>query len=137
MIQKLSHATVYVLDQARALAFYRDKLGFEVRTDMTMGSFRWLTVAPKSQPDLELVLMPVAASPMLDEARAATLKELVAKGTFGVGVFETADVNGDYAELSAKGVEFAYPPAERPYGIETVVKDSEGNWFSLTQRRGR
>ena len=136
MIQKLSHASVHVLDQDRALRFYRDTLGFEVRTDATMGAFRWLTVGPKAQPDLELILMPIAASPMMDEATAATMRELVAKGTFGVGVFETADVRGDYAELSKKGVQFASPPTERPYGIETVVKDSEGNWFSLCQRPG-
>src|SRR5688572_7832960 len=123
MIQKLSHATVHVLDQDRALRFYRDQLGFEVRTDATMGAFRWLTVGPKSQPELEIILM-----------TAATMRELVTKGTFGIGVFETADVRGDYEELKRKGVQFASPPTERPYGVECVVKDSEGNWFSLTQR---
>ena len=76
MIQKLSHATVHVLDQDRALRFYRDQLGFEVRTDAVLGGFRWLTVGPKSQPELEIILMPVAPSPMMDEATAGTLREL-------------------------------------------------------------
>jgi predicted enzyme related to lactoylglutathione lyase len=136
MIQKLSHTSVYVLDQERAKAFYTTKLGFEVRTDAKMGGFRWLTVSPKSQPDLEIVLMPVAASPMMDEATATTIRELVGKGVFGAGVLETDDVHATHAELSAKGVEFMGEPQERPYGIEALLKDDSGNWFSLVQRRG-
>jgi catechol 2,3-dioxygenase-like lactoylglutathione lyase family enzyme len=137
MIQKLSHATVYVLDQDRAKDFYVGKLGFEVRTDQTLGSFRWLTVGPKGQPDLELILMKIASGPMLDEASAAQLRALVEKGAFGCGAFETADVRKDYEELSKKGVRFSGPPQERPYGIETVLRDDSGNWFSLVQRPGR
>ena len=134
MIQKLSHATVYVIDQDRAKRFYVDKLGFEVRTDATMGAFRWLTVGPKGQPDLELILMKVAPGPMLDEASAAQLRALVEKGAFGAGVFETADIRKDYEELSGKGVRFKGPPEERPYGIEAVMQDDSGNWFSVVQR---
>jgi catechol 2,3-dioxygenase-like lactoylglutathione lyase family enzyme len=136
MIQRLSHATIYVLDQDRARDFYVGKLGFEVRTDQTLGSFRWLTVGPKAQPDMELILMKIAAGPMLDEASAAQLRALVEKGAFGVGAFETGDVRGDYEELSKKGVRFNGPPQERPYGIETVLRDDSGNWFSLCQRPG-
>ena len=135
MIERLSHATVYVLNQDDALAFYRDKLGFEVRTDFTMdGGFRWLTVGPKTQPGFEIVLMLVQAGPMCDASTAATLRELVEKGTFGIGVFETSDCRATYAELTAKGVEFRGPPEERFYGIEAVGKDNSGNWFSMTQR---
>src|SRR5438270_500422 len=123
MIRRLSHTTVYVLDQDEALKFYRDKLGFEVRTDATMdGGFRWLTVGPKTQPDLELVLMKVVEGPMCDAATAATLRQLVQKGTFGIGVFETDDCRATYAELQAKGVEFVQPPEERFYGIEALGK---------------
>jgi catechol 2,3-dioxygenase-like lactoylglutathione lyase family enzyme len=136
MIQRLSHATVYVLDQDRAKGFYVEKLGFEVRTDATMGDFRWLTVGPKGQPDVELILMKIASGPMLDEATAKQLRALVEKGTFGVGVLETPDVRKDYEELSKKGVRFKFPPADRPYGIETVMQDDSGNWFSLVQRPG-
>lgn len=136
MIQKLSHTSVYVLDQDRAKDFYTTKLGFEVRSDVTMEGFRWLTVGPKSQPDLEIVLMPVSASPMMDEATARTIRELVGKGVFGAGVLETDDVHATYTELRSKGVEFMGEPQERPYGIEALLKDDSGNWFSLTQRRG-
>ena len=134
MIQKLSHATVYVIDQDRAKDFYVGKLGFEVRTDATMGPFRWLTVGPKGQPEMEIVLMKIAAGPMLDEGSAAQLRGLVEKGAFICGVLETADVRKDYEELSGKGVRFRGPPEERPYGIETVLRDDSGNWFSLCQR---
>ena len=135
MIQRLSHTSVYVFDQDEALKFYRDKLGFEVRTDQRMGSFRWLTVAPKGQPDFELVLMPLTPSPMMDEATCATLRALVEKGSFGAGVLATADCQKTYEELSARGVEFVQPPSERPYGIEALLKDDSGNWFSMTQHR--
>ena len=134
MITRLSHATIYVLDQDEALKFYRDKLGFEVRTDATMDNgFRWLTVGPKTQPGMEIVLMKITEGPMWDAATVATLKELVKKGTFGIGVFETADCRATYAELKARGVEFMGPPQERFYGIEVVGKDNSGNWFSMTQ----
>ncbi|HZX97281.1 MAG TPA: VOC family protein [Myxococcales bacterium] len=134
MIQKLSHVTVYVTDQDRAKDFYVGTLGFEVRTDATMGPFRWLTVGPKGQPDLELILMKIAPGPMMDEAAANQLRALVEKGGLGCGVLETADVRRDYEELSRKGVRFSGPPEERPYGIETVLRDDSGNWFSLCQR---
>jgi catechol 2,3-dioxygenase-like lactoylglutathione lyase family enzyme len=135
MIRRLSHTTVYVLDQDEALKFYRDKLGFEVRTDATMDTgFRWLTVGPKTQPDFEIVLMKLEEGPMCDAATTAALKDLVRKGTFSVGVFETDDCRTTYAELRARGVEFMGPPEERFYGIEAVGKDNSGNWFSMTQR---
>ncbi|WAS95340.1 VOC family protein [Nannocystis punicea] len=133
MIQRLSHTTIYVLDQDRALAFYTEKLGLEVRSDARMGEFRWLTVGPKGQPDLELVLMPLKPSPMMDEATVASFRGLIEKGSFGAGVFATADCKRTYEELKARGVEFAGPPKEQFYGIEAMFKDDSGNWFSLTQ----
>jgi catechol 2,3-dioxygenase-like lactoylglutathione lyase family enzyme len=135
MIRRLSHATVYVTDQERAKKFYTEKLGFEVRTDATMGDFRWLTVGTKSQPDLEIILMPIRAGMMMDEGAAATLRGLIEKTALGGGVFETADCKKTYEELKAKGVEFLSEPQERPYGIEAVLKDDSGNFWSLTQRR--
>ena len=135
MIQRLSHASVYVLDQDRAKEFYTEKLGFEVRTDVTMDGFRWLTVGPKGQPDLELILMKVAQNPMWDEETTATIRSLVERGALGAGVLGTADCQKTYEELKARGVEFMQPPTERPYGIEAVLKDDSGNWYSLTQPR--
>lgn len=134
MIRALSHATIYVTDQDAALEFYTKKLGFEVRTDARMDNFRWLTVGPKDQKDLELVLMKPGG--MIDDETRKTLEELIAKGAMGAGVFRTADCRATYEELKARGVEFRGEPAERPYGIEAVFRDNSGNWFSLTQPRG-
>jgi len=135
MIQRLSHTTIYVLDQDTAYDFYVNKLGFEVRTDARMeGGFRWLTVGPKGQPDLEMALMPTAPGPMMDQETSDMLRALIRKGTIGSGVLETADVQKEYEELKARGVEFSQPPQERFYGIEALFKDDSGNWFSLTQR---
>jgi len=134
MIKNIAFATVWVLDQDRAKSFFVDTLGFEVRADERMGSFRWLTVAPKGQ-DVAFVLMPVVANPMMDEATAATLRGLVEKGVMGPGVLITDDVHATYAELSKKGVKFLYPPRDMPYGIETIMRDDSGNPFSVTQPR--
>lgn len=135
MITKLSHATIWVTDQQEALEFYRDKLGFEVKTDATMGDFRWLTVGPKGQ-DLELVLMPPAPNPMMDDETLELIRKLIAKGALGAGVFSTDDCRGTYEELKAKGVEFRQEPREQPYGVECIFVDNSGNWFSLTEHRG-
>jgi catechol 2,3-dioxygenase-like lactoylglutathione lyase family enzyme len=136
VIQRQSHSTVYVIDQQESLAFYRDTLGFEVRTDVPMndeGTLRWVTVSPKGQPDLEIVLMPVVPGPVFDAETAEHLRSLVRNGKVGIGVFETDDVHADYESLGKKGVEFVSPPTERFYGTEAIVKDNSGNWFSLTQ----
>ena len=138
MIKRQSHSTVYVLDQQEALEFYRDTLGFEVRIDMPMsedGDLRWVTVSPKGQPDLEIILMPVSPGPAFDAETAERLRALVENGAVGIGVFETDDVRGDHKRLSEKGVEFVTPPTERFYGTEAIVKDNSGNWFSLTQSK--
>jgi catechol 2,3-dioxygenase-like lactoylglutathione lyase family enzyme len=134
MIDRLSHTSIYVLDQERAKAFYTEKLGFEVRADLPMGRFRWLTVGPAQQPDIEIVLMPVQGVPMQDEAMA-TLRALVQSGALGAGVFATRDCRQTYAELKAKGVVFKSEPEERPYGVEAMFVDDSGNLFSLTERR--
>ena len=134
MIQKMSHATIFVNNQDEALAFYRDKLGFQVHTDAMVGAdFRWLTMNTKDQPDFEIVLMEIKAGMLMDEPTATQLREVLAKGVLGAGVFNTDDCRGTYEELKNKGVVFVSEPAERPYGIEAVFKDNSGNWFSLTQ----
>jgi predicted enzyme related to lactoylglutathione lyase len=134
MIKSIAYTTVWVLDQDRAKDFYEKTLGFEVRDDQRLGSFRWLTVAPRGQ-DVAFVLMPIGANMMMDEATAATLRGLVEKGVMGPGALNTDDVQATYAELSKRGVKFLSPPQERPYGIETIFRDDSGNPFSLVQRR--
>jgi predicted enzyme related to lactoylglutathione lyase len=136
MIQRVSHASVFVLDQERARVFYTEKLGFEVRKDATMGPFRWLTVGPKGQPEFELILMGIQPGPMMDEDTCERVRELVSKGVFGAGVFATADCQKTFEELKGRGVEFTFPPTERPYGIEALLKDDSGNWFSMVQQTG-
>ena len=136
MITRLSHATIYVLDQEEALKFYRDKLGFEVRTDMTMDNgFRWLTVGPKTQPDLQIILMAVKESPMFGAEKVAALRNLIQSGSVGAGVLEVDDCKKTYEDLRAKGVQFMSPPTERFYGIEALLKDNSGNWFSMTEHK--
>jgi catechol 2,3-dioxygenase-like lactoylglutathione lyase family enzyme len=137
MINRLSHSSIYVLDQERAYNFYVNILGFKVHTDAPLGDsgFRWITVTPPDQPDLEITLMPVAEGMMSSPESAAQLRSLVEKGTFGFGVFECQDIYATYEELKSKGVEFSKPPTEEFYGIEALFKDDSGNWFSLTQSR--
>ena len=134
MIDKLNHVNVFVLDQDRAKQFYTDTLGFEVRSDTVMDGFRWLTVGPKGQPDLA-ILLAHPAPPMFSPEDAETVKALVAKGSLGGGVFATSDCRRAYEELSAKGVTFLQEPAERPYGVEALFRDDSGNWFSLTESK--
>jgi catechol 2,3-dioxygenase-like lactoylglutathione lyase family enzyme len=133
MIQRLSHATIYVLDQDAAKDFYVNKLGFEARMDASMDNgFRWLTVSPKGQPDLQIILMKVDGPNMQPDV-AATLRDLLTRGKLGGGVLQTADCRKTYEELKAKGVEFASPPKDQFYGVEAIMKDNSGNWFSMTE----
>ena len=135
MITKMSHFAFFVKNQEQAKDFYVGKLGFEVRTDATMDNgFRWLTVGPKGQPDIEIILIEPKPSPMFDEAAAANVRNLLDRDMLGAGAFETDDCKKTYEELKAKGVEFVSPPNEQFYGIEAVFKDGCGNWFSMTQR---
>lgn len=125
--------TVYVLDQARALNFYTNKLGFRVVTDAPMGNdARWLTVSPPQQPGLEIVLSPVSTA-MFPQETVDVLQQLVSKGTFGVAVLTCDDIYATYEELLAKGVEFIKAPKKEFYGTEALFKDDSGNWFSLAQ----
>jgi len=145
MIQRLSHATLYVLDQDAAKDFYVNKLGFDVRMDETMGGnssdksipsgFRWLTVSPKGQPDLQIILMKVDGPNMQPEASSA-LRALLKQGKLNGGVLQTSDCRKTYEELKAKGVEFLSPPKEQFYGVEAILKDNSGNWFSMTEPKG-
>lgn len=134
MIQRIAYTSVFVLDQDRAKTFYTEKLGFEVREDQRMGDFRWLTVSPPGQKDVAMILMPLRAGGMMDENTVNTLRALVEKGAFGAGVLATDDCQKTYEELKAKGVTFSQPPEKRPYGVEALLRDDSGNWFSMTER---
>lgn len=145
MIQKMSHAIVYVIDQDQAKEFYVGKLGFDVKVDQSLpNGFRWLTVAPKGQTDLELILMKVGSGTDFAKTKGGNTEEnakkdleaqitLLKKGAFSGGAFQTADCRKTYAELKEKGVEFVSEPKDQFYGVEAVFKDPFGNWFSMTQ----
>ena len=128
----MSHTSLFVLNQDRALDFYTNKLGFKVVDDIPMGpGTRWLTVSPPEQPDLEIVLFPLTVGKMFPQETVAIMTDLIAKGTFGVGVLQCTDIFATYEELKAKGVEFMKPPTKEFYGTEALFKDDSGNYFSL------
>jgi catechol 2,3-dioxygenase-like lactoylglutathione lyase family enzyme len=135
MIQALSHANVWVHDQDEAKAFYTEKLGFEVREDATLdelGGYRWLTVGPPGQPDVNL-LIARPSPPAFDEQTSKTILELVSRGSIGPGIFRTDDCRATCAELKARGVELAQEPEERFYGVDAAVRDPFGNLFRIVQ----
>jgi uncharacterized glyoxalase superfamily protein PhnB len=132
----ISTAQLWVHDQDAALAFYTEKLGMEVRSDVTlpeMGDFRWLTVGPPGQEDVAIVLMAIPGPPVMDEATAEQVRDLMGKGFAGTVFLTTDDCQASYEELKARGVEFTEAPEERPYGIDSGFRDPSGNSFRLTQ----
>ena len=141
MINKLSHVTFFVTDQAAAYEFYVGKLGFNVHTDATKeNGFRWLTITPPDQPELEIALLaPLAGGMGFDEETKNAFRVLLEKGALGAGVLQTPDCldlrfrSGTYEELKAKGVAFKSAPKEQFYGVEAIITDGLGNWFSMTQ----
>jgi catechol 2,3-dioxygenase-like lactoylglutathione lyase family enzyme len=134
MITNISLNTVYCLDQDEARAFYVDKLGFESRTDITMGEgFRWVTVGLPSQPELEVTLM--TPGPPLDDEAADFIRRQLGKGQLGGLGLRVDDCFKTYEELSAKGVVFLQEPSERPYGVEAIIRDNSGNWLVLVEPR--
>ena len=135
MISRMSHVSIYVLDQESAYEFYVNKLSFNVHTDAPMGpGVRWLTVCPPDQPELEITLLPITEGMIFTKESAEQMRKLVKSGTFGFGVFECKDIYATYEELKAKGVEFSKAPKKEFYGLEALFKDDSGNWFSLSQK---
>ncbi|MDA0160583.1 VOC family protein [Solirubrobacter ginsenosidimutans] len=133
---KIATTQVWVNDQEEALAFYTDKLGMEVRADVTMpemGDFRWLTVSPAGQEDVAIVLMAVPGPPVFDADTAQAIRDLTAKGAASAIFLTTDDVYAEAEGLKARGVELVDEPQERPYGIDCSFRDPSGNHFRLTQ----
>jgi catechol 2,3-dioxygenase-like lactoylglutathione lyase family enzyme len=134
MITNVSLATVWVTDQDEAKAFYTDKLGFQEATDVTMGDgYRWLTVCHPDHPELELTLM--KPGPPLDEDDAATFRRMLDKGSLGAVGLATDDCRKTHQELAAQGVTFIQEPADRPYGVEAILRDNSGNWLVLVEQK--
>ena len=133
MITNVSLVTVYVTNQDEAKKFYTDVLGFEARTDATLGDYRWVTVGHPDQPDVEGTLM--VPGPPLDDEMADVVRRALANGRMGGLGLKVDDCQKTYDDLSAKGVEFPQPPSDRPYGVEAVMRDNSGNWLVLVEPR--
>jgi catechol 2,3-dioxygenase-like lactoylglutathione lyase family enzyme len=135
MLKSLTNVNVWVHDQDEALAFYTEKLGFELRQDVTvpeLGNFRWLTVGLPGQ-DVALALMTVPGPPVFDADTQAKLKELMSKGAAGGLFFSSDDVHASYEELKGRGVEFQGEPTQQPYGIDVGFRDPSGNQIRMAQ----
>jgi predicted enzyme related to lactoylglutathione lyase len=135
---KISTTQLWVHDQDEALRFYTEKVGWEVRSDVTvpeMGNFRWLTVGPAGQPDIAVVLMAIPGQPVMDSETAGQVRELMGKGFAGTIFLTTDDVHASFRELKGRGVEFVDEPFEQPYGIDSSFRDPSGNNLRLTQVR--
>jgi predicted enzyme related to lactoylglutathione lyase len=133
----IANAQLWVHDQDEALAFYTQKLGMEVRADVTLAEmdFRWLTVGPAGQPDVGIVLMAIPGAPVMDSDTAEQVRSLMAKGFAGTIFLRTDDCRAAYEELRGRGVDFVEEPEERPYGIDSSFRDPSGNHIRLTQVR--
>jgi uncharacterized glyoxalase superfamily protein PhnB len=135
---KIANAHLWVNNQEEALAFYTQKLGMEVRADVTlpeMGAFRWLTVGPPGQEDISIVLMAIPGEPVMDGETAGQVRELVSKGFAGTVFLTTDDCRASYEELKGRGVEFTETPEERPYGVDAGFRDPSGNSIRITEVR--
>ncbi len=135
---KIANSQLWVHDQEEALAFYTQKVGMEVRMDVTLpelGDFRWLSVAPPGQDDFSVVLMAIPGPPMIDDETRGQIETLMGKGFAGTVFLTTDDCQASYEQLKARGVEFTETPEERPYGIDCGFRDPSGNSLRLTQVR--
>jgi catechol 2,3-dioxygenase-like lactoylglutathione lyase family enzyme len=138
MLKQLTTVQVWVHDQDEALAFYTEKLGLELRDDVTvpeLGNFRWLTVGVPGQ-DVAIVLMAVPGPPVFDEETRDQINALVAKGAATGLFFSTDDIDSTYQELKGRGVEFQQEPTQQPYGIDTGFRDPSGNQMRVAQLGG-
>jgi catechol 2,3-dioxygenase-like lactoylglutathione lyase family enzyme len=123
-------------DPEDSLAFYRDTLGFELRQDVGYGGMRWLTVGPKGQPGTSIVLYPPGADPGITDDERRTITEMMAKGTYGIIVLATQDLDGVFDRLQASGADVVQEPTEQPYGVrDCAFRDPAGNLIRINQLR--
>ena len=130
------HTTVLPHDDPDAsLAFYRDVLGFEVRTDVGTGAMRWITVGPVDQPGTSILLAPPAADPGITEDERRTIAEMMAKGTYGWILLATPDLDGTFERIQASDAEVVQEPTQQPYGArDCAFRDPAGNQVRIQER---
>jgi catechol 2,3-dioxygenase-like lactoylglutathione lyase family enzyme len=136
MLKQLTHTQIWVRDQDEALTFFTEKLGMELREDVTvpeMGNFRWLSVGVPGQEDVAITLMAVPGPPVFDEETREKIHALLSTGASGGLFFATDDVQSTYEELKSRGVEFSQEPTEQPYGVDAGFRDPSGNSFRMAQ----
>jgi catechol 2,3-dioxygenase-like lactoylglutathione lyase family enzyme len=137
MLKQLTNTQVWVHDQDEALAFYTEKLGLELREDVTvpeLGNFRWLSVGVPGQQDVAITLMAIPGPPVFEAETQDAIKTLVAKGVASGLFFATDDIQATYEELKGRGVEFSQEPTEQPYGVDAGFRDPSGNQMRVAQR---
>ncbi len=123
-------------DPETSLAFYRDVLGFEVRSDVGKGRMRWISVGPANQPGTSILLAPPAVDPGITDDERRTIAEMMAKGTYGWILLATDDLDGTFERLEASGAEVVQEPIDQPYGVrDCAVRDPAGNLIRIQQRR--
>jgi catechol 2,3-dioxygenase-like lactoylglutathione lyase family enzyme len=135
---RIANVNTWVHDQDEALAFYTEKLGLELREDVTvpeLGNFRWLTVGVPGQEDVAITLMAVPGPPVFDEDTRKQILELVSKGAATGLFFSSDDVQATYEDLKNRGVEFQQEPTEQPYGVDAGFRDPSGNNMRVAQLR--
>jgi catechol 2,3-dioxygenase-like lactoylglutathione lyase family enzyme len=136
MSQTINVVGLYVRDHDEALAFYVDKLGFQVHTDVRNGSYRWLTVQPPEQPSFQLGLF-VPGPPVHDAATAQTLNEMVAKGAMPPLVLSVDNCRAAYERMSKCGVEFTQEPVDRYGTVDAGFRDPSGNGWKMIENASK
>jgi catechol 2,3-dioxygenase-like lactoylglutathione lyase family enzyme len=122
-------------DPDASLAFYRDTLGFEIRADVGKGTMRWITVGPPEQPGTSIVLAPPAVDPGITEEERRTITEMMAKGTYGMILLATKDLDGAFAQVQAGDAEVVQEPTDQPWGVrDCAVRDPAGNLIRIQER---
>jgi predicted enzyme related to lactoylglutathione lyase len=133
---KLDACFLSVDDHDKAIAFYRDALGFEVRNDVRAYGMRWVTIGPPSQPDINIVLEPPAADPGISPSDRETIADLLAKGLLRGLNFKTPDLDAIFDRVQATGAEVVQEPMEQSYGRDCAFRDPAGNMIRILQSRG-
>jgi len=134
---KLSHCFIAVDDHDKALAFYRDALGLEVRNDVSFEGMRRVTVGPPLQPEIDIVLEPPTATPNASPADREAAAQLLAKGLLRAVIFTTDDVDGAFERIQASGAEVLQEPMNQPYGVrDCAFRDPAGNMLRFNQSSG-
>jgi len=122
-------------DAEAATAFYRDTLGFEIRNDVAYGELRWITVGPVGQPGTSIVLHPPGVGQGVTDEERRTIAEMMAKGSYGMIILATPDLEATFDRLQARGAEVVEEPTDQPYGVrDCAIRDPAGNMIRIQQR---